>query len=192
MSDSKGFWSHTKEGLYVGFVSLPLGENSETRCCHAFDPTPDREQVQSFYADDVTEGEAVTILLIKMTQSELSVSEVTQEIHNEVNAYLRARGDEELSPFVAAKIPDSFLTHIALWRDGEFGSLVVCSQPNDDIRMQSIAQDYVNNYGDIAANAGLTGVILLMIQDEKGWSTREIATAPISEADMEARPNGGF
>lgn len=193
MSGSKGFWSAIGDGLYLGFVSLPpVDETVERRCGHVFDPTPDRDDAQSLYADAVTDGDRVTVLLVKMVQDELRVSDVTREIHEEANAYLRARGDDDLPPFSSGALPDSFLTHIGLWVDGEFGSLLDYAQPNDDARMQRVAQDFVSRYGHVAVNVGLTGVILLMTHNEDGWVAREVGTAPAPKTDVEAGPDGGL
>ena len=193
MSDSKGFWSAIGDGLYLGFVSLPpVDGTAERRCGHFFDPTPDRDDVQSLYADAVTDGDQVTVLLVKMVQDELRVSDVTREIHEEVNAYLRARGDDDLPPLSSGALPNSFLTHVALWADGEFGSMLDYAPPNDDARMERAAQDFVSRYGHVAVNVGLTGVILLMTHNEDGWVAREVGTAPAPKTVVEAGPDGGL
>lgn len=180
------------QGLYIGLTRFEMpGRPSAGQ---AFDPTADRDEVHSLYADALTEGPVVVILLTAAEEGVIS-TDVTAEIHAEVNAYLRARRQGELPPLdtvMLSRITDpEFLMSIQSWPDGAFGSISDYASTADLDAVRQAVNDWVDRYGKMPGNA-ITGVILQLRRDEAGWAAEIIETCPqparkTDELD-EARP----
>lgn len=178
MTQNMRIFDTAPEGLYVGLTKFDIPGKPATG--QAFDPTTDRDEVHSLYADALTEGPVVVLFL---TTSEMGMisTDVTAEIHAEVNAYLRARHQGELpqiNAIMLANITDpQFLMSVQRWPDGTFGSITDYAPLEDLDAVRDAVEHWVERYGKMPGNE-IDGVILRLRRDEGGWMTEVIETCP--------------
>lgn len=178
MSEKKVFWESVPNGVHVGMGAFETESGTSPAFGHAFDPVEDREEAASLYADFVEDGSPALVLWVRKDGETLSVSDVTSEIREVVNAYLAARGAGPLAEALEPDLPEAFLTHIARWADGDLGAMLDFAPPNDEAAIIAAADRFVSTYGHLPQNTGVNGVVLLLERGSAGWSVREIAAAP--------------
>lgn len=172
MSTTKEFWSKVQGDLYVGFIECEKG--GKKIAGSAFDPTQNRDDVQSFYADLIVDGENVLILVLSADENQVHIKDVTFEIHKEVNAYLQARGDDALPEFVSASLPEAFFTDITRWADGEFGVMHEYAAPGTESVIREKFKEFVLKYGDKPGNAEIESIIILVKNKDGVWNINDM------------------
>ncbi len=173
MSQQK-IWDRAPEGLYLAYADFGTAQG---QIC---DPTPDLDTAVDALAEAGEDGQAVIVLLVRKTEEALNVSDATQAVQDALNARLRARDMDEME-IIKHEIPAAFLTHIALWGDGGFGSLAEFAGPNDESGVRDRVATWLSTYGSVPGNDEIAGTVILLEKGEAGWTARELFECPTAE-----------
>lgn len=174
MSNTSQIWDSAPEGIYIAFTTFTQAGGNVFG--QVFDPTTDREDAQTQYADAREDGD-VLVLLLTDENGDLKVVDVTAEIHAEVNAYLRARGQDALAPFSPLTLDTSFLTTIQKWPDGDLGSIKDYADIASLSKVQEAVEEWASRYAHRAENH-IVGVIIRMDKTTDGWTATTLMTCP--------------
>lgn len=180
MSDTKSVWEPGSPEFYLTLIKDPHNTVPQV----FGDPRLNADDA----ADEMTEIEkymprmpVASLILRAAGDDEFLVREATADVLRVIERRCEERGIERkpAPDVIQSSLP--FLAHVALWSDGELGSLAPACPDEDLSLMRDKVNSWMSLYGHWKENQGLTGVILRFKKSEDDWRAEVVEHLPAPE-----------